>query len=87
VYKINAYKEKKFKQKQPKAQHGAKGVEIRERIKAPGLERDAVKGKSWAFPTALAFAWLAEGGPCRSSRIPFLQLPAFSLAPCRGSLT
>lgn len=43
-------RKKQFKQKQHKAQHGAKGAEMRERIKAPGLERDEVKGKNLGFP-------------------------------------
>lgn len=52
MYKINAYKEKKYffkNKKQPKAQHGAKGTEIRETIKAPEWERDEVKGRARLF--------------------------------------
>ena len=80
---------KQFKQKQPKAQHGAKRAEIREGIKAPGLERGEVKGKTPGSPYTVSLplpGWLGVGPLRRSFRIPFLQLPApdFFLRPLQG---
>lgn len=84
-------KKKQFKQKQPKAQHGAKGAEIRARIKTPGLERDKVKGKQLGFPSSIALSlpsWLRVR-PTGAPGFPFssCQLLTFSLVHCRGSLT